>query len=64
MIKQGIFGLEVGDNFMLNGNKYTLKKFVKKYRPTLGRVLHAITVGEDGKEQWFISNLEVEVENQ
>lgn len=59
-----IFDLKHGDKFILNGNTFIIRGFFKKYVPTRGSVLHMKATDQDGREQWFIRNLEVEVEDE
>ena len=62
MIKN-LFNLEPKDRFKLptSDEIFTVKKYVMKYRPILGKVLHLIAYDLKGKEAWFITNFLVEV---
>ena len=60
-MKTKIFELNPGDKFILNNKVFTVVKFVKKFMPTLGRVLNCKTISEDNKIALFISNFEVDL---
>ena len=64
-MKKNIFSLKPGDNFKLSTSEdvFTVKRYFKKYCPTLGQTLHieAINRSQNDKTSWFIRDFPVEV---
>lgn len=56
-----LFKLKPGQEFIFNGRRLKIKRFVKKYMPMLGRVLNCECVDSHGAKCKFIQNWDVEI---
>lgn len=56
-----LFDLKPGQEFIINKKPYTLLEFKKRFMPTLGKVLNAICIDDEGTKQLFIRNWEVKL---
>ena len=59
-VKEKMFSLSMGTRFIFNDRKFTMGGFIRKFMPTIGRVMVCKARGDDGKIALFSTNWEVE----
>jgi len=59
-MKKKLFSLSPNDKFILEGITYTVKRYINRNMPKIGKTLNLEAISENGKLYAFIHNWEVD----